>query len=63
MTTITDKRNPATWVYEIVLVEGNYMVKREGVYLVDHTGQVRIFRTHAGARKRISRDRRGDFHN
>lgn len=55
-------------------VPGQYMIEKApdgrfevynvvtGTYLLDHTGKVRSFTSRAVARKRISRERKGNFH-
>ena len=48
--------------FEIVSYFGGYAVKRNGLLLVNDRGDVRVFVTRNAARKRISRERRGNFH-
>jgi hypothetical protein len=42
---------------------GNFYIQRNGFTLTSSRGWTRYFRTRNSARKRISRERRGDFHN
>jgi hypothetical protein len=42
---------------------GSYFIERNGYVLTNSRGWTRYFRTRNSARKRISRERRGDFHN
>lgn len=42
---------------------GSLYIKRNGYPLTNSLGWTRYFRTRNSARKRISRERRGDFHN
>ena len=42
---------------------GSYIIERNGMILRDKNGWTRRFVSRNGARKRISRERLGDFHN
>jgi hypothetical protein len=50
--------------YEVVqLIEGGfYYVYKNGVLLKDKNGTDRRFKTRNSARKRVARERAGDFH-
>lgn len=39
-----------------------FVVTRNGVFLTDRNNQVRTFTTRSSARKRIARERSGNFH-
>jgi len=51
-----------TTTYEIVSTDTGYAILRDGSYLTDSRGNVRTFVTRNAARKRISRERTGNFH-
>lgn len=51
-----------TPVYRIVLTNDGFMVTLDGNPLRDQNGLVRYFRTRNSARKRIARERSGNFH-
>lgn len=57
LTTVT-----GTAYFQIVTNGGYFYVVRDGVYLTDRNGRVRTFITRNAARKRISRERSGNFH-
>jgi hypothetical protein len=63
LTPVTGTTNTAaTDKYDIFEVGGYFYVARNGVYLRDRNNQARTFITRNAARKRISRERRGNFH-
>lgn len=41
--------------------DGNFYVTRDGVYLSNRSGTVRVFTSRSSARKHITRERRGIF--
>lgn len=51
-----------TDTYEIVAYDGLFYVTRNGQDLTDHRGDSRSFISRNAARKRISRERSGNFH-
>jgi hypothetical protein len=55
---------PSNDVYEIVpsATTSGFNVTRNGLFLRTSFGGARVFATRAGARKRISREKRGDLH-
>lgn len=57
--TVTDNR---TAMYTINAAGGYFYITRNGVYLTNKFGNARTFITRNAARKRISRERRGNFH-
>lgn len=63
VTTDTRRLSDTTDRYEIVSGLGYFSVTRNGLSLIDRDGYRRTFTTRNAARKRISRERRGNFHN
>jgi hypothetical protein len=53
--TVTDR-------YEIRGYPGNYYILKDGLTLFDEQNQIRFFKTRNSARKRVSRERSGNFH-
>ncbi len=47
----------------VIAGDGPFYITANGVALTDTYGAVRYFRTRNAARKRISRERLGDYHN
>ena len=62
MTTTQMPALTGTYTYTIVEADGYFYIDRNGVYLTDRNGRARVFATRVSARKRISRERRGNFH-
>jgi len=63
-TTLTAPVTTGTTIdlFEIVEENGLFYVTRNGMFLTNRYGRARSFITRNTARKRISRERRGDFH-
>ena len=61
-TTLTPVTAGTTDTYTIVENAGYFYVVRNGLYLRDRFNNPRTFITRNAARKRISRERRGNFH-
>jgi len=51
-----------TATYEVVTEFGSFFVLKNGEYLRDKTGAAYKYNSASGARKRITRDRSGNFH-
>lgn len=62
VTTETTTQTPDTYSVQFSAVDGNYRVFRNGVFLTDRHGMVRVFTSANSARKRIARERSGNFH-
>lgn len=66
--TRTGRTNTTTKVADVYTIKtdwfaGSFYIVRNGNVLVNKSGWTRYFSSRNGARKRISRERRGDFHN
>ncbi len=60
-----DQTNSTTTIEDVYEVEAQnfgFAVRRNGTFLTDANGSVRIYVTRNAARKRISRERSGNFH-
>lgn len=62
MTTITEKKFQIVPAADVTPGQTGFYVYDGTTYLTDKKGGIRVFSTRNTARKRISREYRGDFH-